>query len=173
MKYPTYDKTVVEVRQFINALKAKKNREGKRFVIIFTNGCFDILHPGHIHLLEQIKVNYPNSFLLVGINSDESIRELKGDSRPINNLDFRCKMLAALECVDAVIPFNDTSPYSLICEVMPDVLVKGNEYGSVEKPLIGESFIKSAGGEVLTIEMLPEYSTTDIIKKIVLKYIHL
>ncbi len=130
--------------------------------VVFTNGCFDILHAGHVHYLEQAKGL--GDELVVGLNSDASVKTLKGTSRPINNLQERAKVLSSLKCVDRIVPFADETPIKLIREIKPDVLVKGGDYKV--KDVVGHKEIKSWGGEVKIIPLVPGLSTTNIIKKL-------
>jgi len=130
--------------------------------IVFTNGCFDILHAGHVHYLEQAKEL--GDELVVGLNSDSSVKTLKGSSRPINNLQQRAKVLSSLKCVDRIVSFTDETPIKLIKEIKPDVLVKGGDYKV--KDVVGHKEIKSWGGEVKIIPLVPGLSTTSIIKKL-------
>lgn len=130
--------------------------------VVFTNGCFDIMHLGHIDYLE--KARSIGDKLVVGLNSDQSVRRLKGESRPINNLYARSSMLAALEFVDVVIPFEEDTPLSLISLLLPDVLVKGNDY-TIEN-IVGADVVIENGGSVETIELVKGYSTTTIINKL-------
>jgi D-beta-D-heptose 7-phosphate kinase/D-beta-D-heptose 1-phosphate adenosyltransferase len=119
--------------------------------IVATNGCFDILHPGHIAYLQQA--------------SDESVRRLKGEDRPVNNLETRMAMLAALECVDWVIPFTEDTPEKLLCRVLPDILVKGGDYGDVSR-LAGYDCITANGGEVRILDFIDGFSTTEFIRNL-------
>lgn len=135
-------------------------RHGKR--IVFTNGCFDLLHAGHISSLRQAREF--GDVLVVGVNSDDSIRRLKGAKRPIVDLQNRMILLAALECVDFVIPFEQDTPQSLIEQLKPDVLVKGKDWE--DKEVAGGEFVKSLGGTVEFIELEQGLSTTNIIEKI-------
>ncbi len=130
--------------------------------IVFTNGCFDILHPGHVDYLQQAKDM--GDLLVVGINDDGSISRLKGADRPIHELDDRVTMLAALQCVDYVVPFSDDTPLSLIQSVRPDILVKGDDYTVSE--IAGSEDVLSYGGKVELVPLLKGYSTTDIIDRI-------
>ncbi len=130
--------------------------------MVFTNGCFDILHLGHIDYLE--KARFLGDKLVVGLNDDDSVRRLKGESRPINNLKARSSMLAALEFVDAVVPFEEDTPLSLISSLLPDVLVKGNDY-TIDN-IVGADVVIENGGRVETIELVKGYSTTTIINKL-------
>ena len=128
---------------------------------VFTNGCFDILHAGHVSYLK--KARELGDRLVVGINSDESVRRLKGDERPINKLEDRIAVLSALDCVDEVIPFEEDTPLELIKRVHPDVLVKGDDY-TVDN-IVGADFVLSYGGDVKTIPLLQGRSTTGIVSR--------
>ena len=131
-------------------------------VIVFTNGCFDILHPGHIDLLEKAKAL--GDILVLGLNTDASIKGLKGSSRPIQNLKDRSLVLAGLESVDFIIPFDTPTPLDLIKQVKPHILVKGGDY-KIED-IVGYDFVTSNGGEVTTIQFLEGHSSSQIINKI-------
>lgn len=136
-----------------------KKTLGKK--IVFTNGCFDILHVGHIDYLN--KARDLGNFLIVGLNTDNSVKRLnKAANRPINKELDRATVLAGLSCVDAIVLFDLETPLELIKFLNPTVLVKGNDY-EVEK-IVGYNFVKSNGGEVLTIPFLEGYSTTQLIK---------
>jgi len=130
--------------------------------IVMTNGCFDILHPGHVSYLQKARAM--GDRLIIAVNDDESVKRLKGEDRPINTLDRRMALLSALECVDWVVPFSEDTPERLICKVLPDVLVKGGDY-KPEQIAGGECVVKN-GGEVNVIEFIEGHSTTDIIKNI-------
>lgn len=137
--------------------RAKVNGEK----VIMTNGCFDLLHVGHVTYLEQAKAL--GDRLCVAVNSDESVKKLKGESRPINGLQERMTVLAALACVDWVVPFTEETPERLYCNLLPDVIVKGGDY-SAEQVAGGECVIKS-GGEVIILPFVEGQSTTGMIKK--------
>lgn len=130
--------------------------------IVFTNGCFDILHRGHIELLEEAKKL--GDVLIIGLNSDSSIKRLKGRGRPINNQEDRIIILRALKDVDKVMVFYENSPLNLIKQIKPDVLVKGGDW-KVED-IIGHELVLENGGEVYSIPFKRNYSTTGIISKI-------
>ncbi len=130
--------------------------------IVFTNGCFDLLHLGHIDYL--VKASDLGNILVIGLNTDLSVRKIKGESRPIQNDASRAMILASLSFVDAVIFFGDNTPYNLIKLVQPDVLVKGADYKPEE--IVGYDIVKNKGGQIVTIEFLEGYSTTAIEKKI-------
>ena len=130
--------------------------------IVFTNGCFDILHVGHLHTLkEAIQLG---DKLIVGLNSDASVSRLKGKERPVVNQLDRTEMLAALEMVDAVIIFEDDTPEELIQMIKPDVLCKGGDW-SIEN-IVGGDFVKSYGGQVVSIPFVQGYSSSSLINKI-------
>lgn len=143
----------------LQQLEMERNR-GKK--IVFTNGCFDIIHAGHIVYLNEAADL--GDILVIGVNSDESIKRLKGEKRPINQLEDRLLVLASLECVDYVIPFEEDTPLDLIKAVGPDVLVKGADYRTVD--IVGADFVESTGGLVTTIPLVEGRSTTDIINRI-------
>lgn len=131
--------------------------------IVFTNGVFDILHTGHVDYLS--KARDLGHFLVLGLNTDASVKRLnKGPERPINNEKARATVLGALECVDAIVLFDEETPYDLIKAIQPDVLVKGSDY-AVEN-IVGYDIVKAKGGEVITIDLSQGFSTTNIIKKI-------
>jgi len=130
--------------------------------IVFTNGCFDILHAGHVQYLEQAKKL--GDILVVGLNSDASVRRLKGENRPINKQEDRALVLAALEFVDYIIIFEEDTPYELIKTVNPDVLVKGGDWK--ETDIIGADIVQAKGGIVLSLPLRPGLSTSKIIEEI-------
>jgi len=129
---------------------------------VFTNGCFDLLHPGHLQYLQEAKDL--GDVLIVGINSDTSVKKLKGPSRPINDQDSRAVMLSSLKMVDHVIVFNEETPLELIEAIMPDVLVKGGDW-TIDK-IIGADLVIENGGIVKSLTFKEGYSTTSIIEKI-------
>ncbi len=131
-------------------------------IIVFTNGCFDIIHRGHVEYLEFAKSQ--GDVLIVGLNTDESVRRLKGQGRPINSWIDRAYVLAALRSVDYVIPFHEDTPLNLIKEIVPDVLVKGADYKPEE--VVGADFVKSHGGKLILAQFRQGYSTTKIIERI-------
>ena len=131
-------------------------------MIVFTNGCFDILHKGHADYLAQAKGL--GDVLIVGLNADSSVKNLKGEGRPINNEDARAFLLASLHVVDAVMLFPEQTPIELITLVQPDVLVKGSDYKPEE--IVGYDVVMKKGGTVAAIDFVPGYSTTGIIKKL-------
>jgi rfaE bifunctional protein nucleotidyltransferase chain/domain len=130
--------------------------------IVFTNGCFDLLHLGHVDYLSKAKD--AGDVLLIGLNTDDSVRRLKGDSRPLTDEHARAIILASLGFVDAVTLFNEDTPYELIKRVQPDFLVKGSDYKAED--VVGYDVVKAKGGEVITIDLVEGYSTTAIVNKI-------
>lgn len=131
--------------------------------IVFTNGCFDLLHLGHIDYLAHAASL--GSVLIVGLNTDRSVSELKGPSRPVNDEQSRLKIMASLFFVDAVILFDEPTPYQLISLVQPDFLVKGGDYKPEE--MVGYDIVKARGGEVVAIDLVQGYSTSLIEKRII------
>ena len=135
-------------------------RNGRR--VVFTNGCFDLLHPGHIGSLEQARAL--GDVLIVGLNSDASVRQLKGAGRPILLERERAEILASLECVDAVVIFDALTPREVIARLLPDILVKGGDWASDQ--IVGREEVEAAGGSVVSIPVVAGYSTTEILRKI-------
>jgi len=142
----------------LNAVAKAKAQDEK---IVFTNGCFDILHAGHVDYLQAARAY--GDRLIVAVNTDSSVKKLKGESRPVNSLEDRMRILEALDCVDWVVPFAEDTPAQLIKEIMPDVLVKGADYQVHE--IAGSDTVLANGGEVKTIKLTPGRSTTATIKK--------
>ena len=130
--------------------------------VVFTNGCFDVLHLGHVTYLAEARAM--GDLLVVGLNSDASVRRLKGPSRPINDEHARAMVLASLQCVDYVIIFDEDTPLELIKAVKPNVLVKGGDY--TIDTIVGASFVQQHGGIVRTIPLVEGYSTTDTVQKL-------
>ncbi|MEZ5198428.1 MAG: D-glycero-beta-D-manno-heptose 1-phosphate adenylyltransferase [Bacteroidales bacterium] len=130
--------------------------------IVFTNGCFDILHLGHLDYLSKAKDL--GDVLIIGLNTDASVRRIKGQNRPINDQHSRAIFLASLRFVDAVVFFEEDTPYNLIRNIQPDILIKGSDYQAEE--IVGYDVVKEKGGEIITLDFLEGYSTTSIIEKI-------
>ena len=130
--------------------------------VVFTNGCFDILHLGHVDYLE--KSSQAGDKMIVAVNSDRSVREIKGPERPVNSEYARARLIAALGFVSMVIIFDEETPLQLIKTLLPDVLIKGNDY--TIDTIVGSKEVLEAGGEVSTIDLVPNYSTTGIINKL-------
>ncbi|MDI9867114.1 D-glycero-beta-D-manno-heptose 1-phosphate adenylyltransferase [Flectobacillus sp. DC10W] len=154
----TQDK-ICTLEQAINQVE-KWQSEGKK--IVFTNGCFDIVHLGHIDYLE--KARNLGDKLVLGLNTDASVNRLKGPTRPVVNEYARSRMMAAFEFVDTVILFDEPTPLQVIEQVKPDILVKGDDY-TVET-IVGSDFVLEKGGEVKTISLVEGYSTSSLIQKI-------
>ncbi len=137
----------------------REKRNGRR--VVFTNGCFELLHPGHIRILEQARAL--GDVLVVGLNSDASVRRLKGEGRPVWPQQKRAEVLAAMECVDAVFVFDSDTPREVIAKLLPDVLVKGDDWPIDQ--IVGREEVEAAGGEVKRVPILRGFSTTTILKK--------
>jgi len=153
-------KKLPELKRIIKRLKSK----GKR--IVFTNGCFDILHYGHAKYLED--AGSKGDFLVVAVNSDQSVKKIKGENRPIVPELDRLRLLASLSSVDFVVLFNEDNPLKVIKELKPDFLVKGSDWN--RENIVGADFVKKYNGKVLTVKLVPGCSTTNLIKKIALGY---
>ena len=151
---------IISVEDFLS-LRDEFRKEGKR--VVFTNGCFDIIHRGHIDYLTKAK--RLGEILVVGLNSDASVQRIKGKNRPIVKGEDRALILSSLVCVDYVIFFEEDTPENLIRAVKPDILVKGADWK--EEAIVGSGFVKSYGGKVVRIEYLKGYSTSAIINKII------
>ena len=156
MEYRTKIKDLKALKKETDRLRSK----GKN--IVFTNGCFDILHPGHTRYLFSARTL--GDYLIVAVNSDRSTRTIKGPGRPINSQEARAEVLAALECVDGVVIFDEDDPYEVIKFLMPDILVKGGDWA--EDEIVGADIVKKSGGDVKRITYVSGYATTDILKKI-------
>lgn len=144
----------------IGRIASELRAQGKK--IVFTNGCFDLLHPGHIDILKRAR-SLGNA-LIVGLNSDESVRRLKGESRPLIPEDLRRQSLEELRCVDAVVVFEEDTPVELIKAIKPDVLVKGSDY--TRNYVIGAEIVEEYGGKVELLPLVPGFSTTELIRKL-------
>ena len=142
--------------EIINRIKADRKK------IVFTNGCFDLLHVGHIRYLAQAKKL--GDFLIIGLNSDSSVKELKGEDRPINSFEDRATLLSAIESVDSVIMFEEQTPENLIKDIVPDILVKGGDYNIED--IVGYQTVMQNGGQVKTLSFYDGYSSTNYINKI-------
>jgi rfaE bifunctional protein nucleotidyltransferase chain/domain len=149
-------KSLEEIKAII--VEARNNR--KR--VVFTNGCFDLLHRGHVHILREARAC--GDVLVVGINSDKSVKQIKGRARPVLPESDRCELLGAMEMVDFVILFNEPDPYDLIAAIQPDVLVKGGDWNS--EKIIGADLVEEGGGRVVVVPYIKGFSTTEIIERI-------
>lgn len=150
--------TAALIKRSINNIKGKK--------IVFTNGCFDILHYGHVKYLADARKK--GDILIVGLNSDASVRKIKGKNRPINPQNDRAEVLAALEAVNYVIIFNETTPLKLIASLKPDILAKGADWP--KNKIVGADIVKASGGKVITIPLVKDHSSSNVIKKISKKF---
>lgn len=150
----------IKRREDLSKVRSNLAEQGK--VVVFTNGCFDILHRGHVEYLE--KASNVGDILIIGLNNDQSTNRLKGKGRPIMPQEDRAYILASLASVDYVSIFDEDTPLELIKVVKPDFLIKGSDYNLDE--IVGRDFVEQIGGKVLTIPLVPERSTNDIIKKI-------
>lgn len=149
-------KPASEIRPIVMELKRSLQR------LVMTNGCFDLIHPGHIRYLNRAR-SY-GDLLLVALNSDASVHRLKGPGRPILKEEERCEIVASLECVDLVTVFEEETPARLIQDLLPDVLVKGGDWPLDE--IVGRTEVEAAGGEVISIPLEEGYSTTSLIEQI-------
>lgn len=149
-------KKLAEIRKIVTKLKKKKKK------IVFTNGCFDILHYGHLKYLEKCK--RLGDILVIGLNSDSSVRKIKGKHRPVIKQKQRAAILSALEFIDYITIFNETTPERLIKAITPNILAKGGDWK--KENIVGGEYVKKAGGRVATIPFVKGYSTTTILKRI-------
>ena len=134
-------------------------RNGRR--VVFTNGCFDLLHPGHIKILEAARAQ--GDALIVGLNSDNSVKALKGPGRPVIPQQERAEVLANLECVDAVVVFDELTPQKTVAALLPDILVKGGDWPGNQ--IVGREEVEAAGGKVVLIDVVEGHSTTEILRR--------
>ncbi len=154
-----YSKGVMTQEQLLRTSEEARSRNEK---IVFTNGCFDILHAGHVDYLTEARAR--GDRLIIAINDDESVHRLKGEGRPINSVDRRLAMLAGLAAVDWVVSYSEDTPEALLSELKPDVLVKGGDYGIEE--VVGADIVRAYGGEVAVLNLVEDCSTTAIVEKI-------
>ncbi|HZS47731.1 MAG TPA: adenylyltransferase/cytidyltransferase family protein [Blastocatellia bacterium] len=154
---------VVDIPQLVDERTRLKSAHKR---LVMTNGCFDIIHPGHISYLRQAKSL--GDCLAVALNTDRAVGELKGPKRPIFNEIERCEVISALEMVDYAVIFDDVSPQSIIATVLPDVLVKGGDW-SIDR-IIGRAEVEAAGGTVISLPYIEGSSTTDIVDRILSRY---
>ncbi len=154
---------IVKVKELINTIDPLR-KSGKQ--VVFTNGCFDIMHAGHVRYLAAARSE--GEILIVGINSDKSVKSIKGKNRPIMPQDQRAEVLAGLWCVNYIVFFDEPDPLRLIQAIKPDVLVKGEDWD--EDKIIGADSVKADGGKVVRVAVVPDISTSMIIKKIVKMY---
>ncbi len=152
---------ISKIRDAKNLVRTLSALRGKGKRIVFTNGCFDILHAGHVDYLS--KARRLGDILVIGLNTDSSVKKIKGRDRPINKESDRAKVLSSLYFVDYITSFNETTPENLIKKIKPDVLVKGGDWNIEE--IVGSSFVRSYGGKIKRIPFVKGYSTTSIIKR--------
>jgi len=150
---------IVSVERLAPLVRALQKKGRK---VVFTNGCFDLIHAGHVRYLS--KARSLGDALILGVNTDASVRKLKGPSRPLVSLAHRMEVLSALECVDFVVPFGQQTPACLIERVRPDILVKGADYK--EEAIAGAQFVRSCGGRVVRIALVGGLSTSGLLKKL-------
>jgi rfaE bifunctional protein nucleotidyltransferase chain/domain len=158
--YPSAVRQKYKAAAELEATLERLRGQGKK--IVFTNGCFDLLHPGHLHLLRAAK--QAGDVLVVAINTDASVKRLKGEARPVLTTEERAELLCALEMVDYVVSFDDPDPLALIRQLSPDVLVKGGDWKKEE--IVGAEWVERRGGEVLIVPQRPGYSTTGLLARI-------
>ena len=156
-------KKILTLEDLVTRL-GKVRKSGQK--IVFTNGCFDIMHVGHVRYLAD--AGSEGDLLVVGLNSDASVRIIKGDKRPIVRQNHRAEVLASLGCVDFIVIFDEPDPLKLIQTLKPDVLVKGEDW--TEDAIVGAESVKSHGGKIVRISFVEESSTTAIIEKIIQRY---
>lgn len=159
MNFTSKSKIFPDFESFYPLLKTWKTRDN---TIVFTNGCFDIIHHGHVDSLQNAAAL--GAKLIVGLNSDKSVQKLKGNKRPIVNEQGRAKVLAAFECVDAIIIFDEETPAEIIAKIIPNVLVKGAQYEVHE--IAGHDTVLENGGRVETLELIDGISTSELVEKI-------
>jgi rfaE bifunctional protein nucleotidyltransferase chain/domain len=145
-----------EATTWASHLRAKGMR------LVFTNGVFDLLHPGHVRYLAEARAH--GDALIVAVNSDRSVRAIKGPARPINSEQDRAEVLSALACVDAVVVFDEDDPHAIISAIQPDILVKGADWAADR--IIGRDVVEARGGQVVRIAFAPGFSTTSMIERI-------
>jgi D-beta-D-heptose 7-phosphate kinase/D-beta-D-heptose 1-phosphate adenosyltransferase len=147
-------------------VRLRQQMKGEGRTVVFTNGCFDIVHRGHVEYLQKAKAL--GDVLIVALNTDASVKRIKGPERPIVPQDDRAVVLAALRCVDYVCLFDEDTPYELLKAIEPDVLVKGADWPP--DAIVGKNIVEAAGGKVATIEFVPNRSTTDMIQTILKRF---
>ncbi len=150
----------IKSRQEVKSILDRLKREGKK--IVFTNGCFDLLHPGHVRFLE--KARRKGDLLVVALNSDSSVKAIKSRDRPIFSEKERCELVSALACVDYVTIFDEETSQQIIQELLPNVLAKGGDW--LKEQIVGRQIVESAGGTVISLDFEPGFSTSSIIERI-------
>lgn len=168
IRYQSGERANGKIRPLSELISVSKRLKDEGKKVVFTNGCFDLLHIGHLRYLQKAKE--AGDVLIVGINSDSSMRRLKGTERPIVQQNERAEILSALECVDYVVIFSEDTPYRVIRAIVPDILVKGGDYEVGQ--IVGTDLVKASGGEVLVIDEVKNHSTALLVKAILDKYNH-
>ncbi|WP_051261188.1 D-glycero-beta-D-manno-heptose 1-phosphate adenylyltransferase [Desulfovibrio inopinatus] len=158
MHIDNHAQKIVDCETCIALLRPRRERE----TIVFTNGCFDLLHPGHVDLLERARAF--GHILVLGLNTDSSVQRLKGPSRPVTPLADRALVLSGLSSVDYIVAFDEDTPFELISKIAPDVLIKGGDYTLDQ--IVGRDVVEQRGGTVYSLPLLPGYSTTATIARI-------
>jgi rfaE bifunctional protein nucleotidyltransferase chain/domain len=148
------------IKDFITVRRIRLELRAQSMKIVFTNGCFDLLHRGHMDLLEKAKAL--GDVLILGLNTDESIRRIKGPKRPLVPLEDRAYILSKMAPIDLIVPFGEDTPERIIDCVIPDILVKGSDWK--DRKIVGRETVEEAGGQVITIDLVPGLSTTNLIK---------
>ncbi len=156
------EKSADKIKSLEEARKKVAEWKSKGQKVVFTNGCFDLIHLGHVDYLE--KARNLGDKLVLGLNTDDSVSRFKGPERPLQDQTSRARVLAAFQFIDLVVFFNDDTPLDLITELQPSILVKGSDY--LAENIVGADVVKRSGGEVKTIDFVPGYSTTRIVEKI-------
>jgi D-glycero-beta-D-manno-heptose 1-phosphate adenylyltransferase len=156
------EKTADKIKSLEEATKQIALWKANGEKIVFTNGCFDLIHLGHVDYLE--KARNLGARLVLGLNTDDSVSRFKGPERPLQDQNSRARVLAAFQFVDLVVFFNEDTPLNLITQLLPDILVKGSDY--LAENIVGADVVKGNGGVVKTIDFVPGYSTTRIVEKI-------
>jgi rfaE bifunctional protein nucleotidyltransferase chain/domain len=156
------EKTADKIKSLTEAKRKVAEWKSKGEKVVFTNGCFDLIHLGHVDYLE--KARHLGNRLVLGLNTDDSVSRFKGPERPLQDQNSRARVLAAFQFVDLVVFFNEDTPLTLITELQPNILVKGSDY--LAENIVGADVVKHCGGEVKTIDFVPGYSTTRIVEKI-------
>ncbi len=151
-----------KIRDLSSAIQKVEEWKRTGQKVVFTNGCFDILHLGHVDYLEKARAL--GDKLVLGLNTDSSVSRFKGPERPLQDQNSRARVLASLQFVDLVVFFNEDTPLNLISKLLPDILVKGSDY--LAENIVGADIVQKAGGVVKTIDFVPGYSTTAIVEKI-------
>jgi rfaE bifunctional protein, domain II len=156
------EKTALKIKDLTSSIEIVNQWKAKGEKVVFTNGCFDLLHLGHVDYLEKARAL--GDRLVIGLNTDASVSKFKGPERPLQDQVSRARILASLQFVDLVVYFNEDTPHDLISALIPNILVKGSDY--LAENIVGADVVKKAGGEVKTIDFVSGYSTTRIVEKI-------